>query len=368
MVGEAVRGAALSKNSWKDVTDAVCAFLPGSFSALLYQNIENNDHHAYALSNLEMKDFENYTNYYCLINPWIEFWAKMNSGDIAHSEETSPASRFYKTEFYCDWLAKVGDYDASTGLKIAGSKSRYIYVPIHYPLSKAEAYDPQIRRLLETVKHDLAYALDVIDWIGDRGTRLAVQRFLLDRVSHAALVIGQDFRIIETNGRANDAISAGRPIAMRSGRLRIPDQKATKWLTDQISLALRTSKWSRTHSYFLDQGNVVGLTLTPIPELSDNPLSRGFSNRTMFVLEVADNTDRAISREKLTAVASLFDLTPAEVTFCGLLVSGFSVADIARKLGITESTARQRLKTIFAKTGKHSQAQLVLLLQQAAGS
>lgn len=61
-------------------------------------------------------------------------------------------------------------------------------------------------------------------------------------------------------------------------------------------------------------------------------------------------------------VAFLFGLTPAETRLCRLLASGQSLAEAARKLGVSMNTVRTQSKRIFSKTGTRSQADLVLLL------
>lgn len=64
-------------------------------------------------------------------------------------------------------------------------------------------------------------------------------------------------------------------------------------------------------------------------------------------------------------LAGLFDLTPAEAKFASALVSGQSVKDASRSIGITEASGRTYLARIFAKTGTHRQTELVALLTAA---
>jgi DNA-binding CsgD family transcriptional regulator len=59
---------------------------------------------------------------------------------------------------------------------------------------------------------------------------------------------------------------------------------------------------------------------------------------------------------------ALFDLTPAEAGVASLLVEGKSVDEIAGARGVMGNTIRMQLKSIFAKTGTHRQAELVKLL------
>lgn len=61
-------------------------------------------------------------------------------------------------------------------------------------------------------------------------------------------------------------------------------------------------------------------------------------------------------------IEALFDLTPTEARIAGELVTGKSVAEIARVQHITANAVRMHLKSIFAKTGVSRQAELVSLL------
>lgn len=55
----------------------------------------------------------------------------------------------------------------------------------------------------------------------------------------------------------------------------------------------------------------------------------------------------------------LFGLTPGEARLVEAIVAGSSLAEAAESLGIRESTARDRLKGVFRKTGARSQTELV---------
>jgi DNA-binding CsgD family transcriptional regulator len=57
----------------------------------------------------------------------------------------------------------------------------------------------------------------------------------------------------------------------------------------------------------------------------------------------------------------LFGLSFAEAALCHYLVAGPSVKECAVLLGITESTARKQLASIFRKTGCNRQTELIRL-------
>jgi DNA-binding CsgD family transcriptional regulator len=58
----------------------------------------------------------------------------------------------------------------------------------------------------------------------------------------------------------------------------------------------------------------------------------------------------------------LFSLTPAEAALCAALVKDGTLADAARRCGLTDGSARQYLKRVFAKTNTRGQVELVALI------
>jgi DNA-binding CsgD family transcriptional regulator len=61
------------------------------------------------------------------------------------------------------------------------------------------------------------------------------------------------------------------------------------------------------------------------------------------------------------ALARLYDLTPAETRMLGELLSGDGLAEIARRLAISEATAKTHRTRIFAKTRVARRAELAAL-------
>jgi DNA-binding CsgD family transcriptional regulator len=65
-----------------------------------------------------------------------------------------------------------------------------------------------------------------------------------------------------------------------------------------------------------------------------------------------------------TLLARAFGLSPAEARLASLFATGISPERAADELGLSQSTVRNQLKAIFAKTKTHRQAELVALLRQ----
>jgi DNA-binding CsgD family transcriptional regulator len=68
------------------------------------------------------------------------------------------------------------------------------------------------------------------------------------------------------------------------------------------------------------------------------------------------------SRTPETTLRAAFRLTEAEARLAAQLTFGNSLESVADQFGIAKETARSQLKSIFAKTGVHRQAELVAVL------
>lgn len=62
------------------------------------------------------------------------------------------------------------------------------------------------------------------------------------------------------------------------------------------------------------------------------------------------------------ALRQLLGLTPALARLAAALAAGETVAEQAEKAGVTQGTARNQLKELFARTGTQRQAELVRVL------
>lgn len=63
-----------------------------------------------------------------------------------------------------------------------------------------------------------------------------------------------------------------------------------------------------------------------------------------------------------SSLRAAFQLTSAEARLAARLATGDSLETIAGQLGIAKETARNQLKSIFAKIGIHRRAELVAVL------
>jgi DNA-binding CsgD family transcriptional regulator len=82
------------------------------------------------------------------------------------------------------------------------------------------------------------------------------------------------------------------------------------------------------------------------------------------LLVINDPTQPGV--DLIAQVARLFGLTPAEVRVTKAICQGRQLTDYAKSSGISIQTVRTVLKRVFAKTGTHSQSQLISMIMRGA--
>ncbi|MCI8424724.1 MAG: helix-turn-helix transcriptional regulator [Adlercreutzia sp.] len=92
---------------------------------------------------------------------------------------------------------------------------------------------------------------------------------------------------------------------------------------------------------------------------------RQFSRKEEGVAQAAGPADAEATCDRL---ARRFDLTPREREILGLLARNYRAPYIAEKLVVSQSTVKTHMRNLYAKLGVHSQAELLLLVEQEAES
>lgn len=168
----------------------------------------------------------------------------------------------------------------------------------------------------------------------------------LDRLPFAALLVNRDCRVLHRNAAADRLIERGTALSVDpGGRLRGSVRAASEALRSAVEEALSKR---------------ANITL-PLPRGDDRPLSAAICGAeaqgevaTLFL----GNPDAPPS-PSATAIGNLYKLTPVEARLAAALARGLTVEAAAGELGVTLSSARTYLKTVFAKMGVSRQAEMM---------
>jgi DNA-binding CsgD family transcriptional regulator len=299
-----------------------------------------------------------YRRYYWKLDLWAERAAKLGMSKMMHSGELISDAALLRTEFYSDWLRRIGIFHA-VGAAFRVGAGEISVLGIHrarrdggYGESdKREVgrFLPHLRRALQVRRRLLTAELGgsaSLDGLARTGT--------------ATLVAERDGRILFANALAEALLAEADGIAARMGRLVPARHSLAERLARLIAVAADTAGGKAGESGGMLLLPRLGrlppsLLVAPFP-----PARAGFGGPTPAAIVFIREPERAAPRADL--LRSLFGFTPAEAVIAQALGAGQSLQAIAAANGVSVHTARTQLRAILGKTGTSRQAELVALL------
>ena len=256
-------------------------------------------------------------------------------------------------EFYQDFFITVGARyamvaivdDTSTQQSVIGI-SRALGQP---PFGEAEQRAAQrigshLQRVLRLQKHTQTLQVSA-----DLGSRT------LDALTLPLFIVDNNAKILQINTCADQFLNRPNPaLSYKNGHLLTTDPAIRNPFSNLITAA--TGYPAIGGGLFFTSPENGQLFVTPLPKASafahdwQRPLA------LVFVIETGQN----LSAIKL--LGKLYDFSPAELKLAIALLAGKSPEDYAQQAGLTLNTVRTQLKSLFAKTKTHRQAELVALL------
>lgn len=211
------------------------------------------------------------------------------------------------------------------------------------------ALAPDLSRIVRTAEAlgniASAPAVDVLNHTGLAAVLLDHRGLVSKANEHAEAILGADLVIRHGHVRARDAASDARLQALVAGAL-------SSRIGDSSPLA------------------PVVVSREGIPQLLAEAMPMTAIGHDLFggghVLLYFINLGAERIPDKL-CLRSAFSLTPAEARLAARLAGGTGIEAACEELAIGRETARTQLKSIFAKTGTHRQAELSALLSRFGG-
>lgn len=361
-ISDAIRNATWGRSDWEAVCQGFTQHFPGSYCSLLNQSTARPEFGFQVSDGLDPIHLHTFLTHYAFVNPWQNFWRHAASGQILVAERDAPASRYKDGEFYNDWMRKTGDFDAAVGMRIGNDAGELIYLPVHYSQRLADVYDGELERVMAGIRPAMIEAVTLKQQLRDMGEHHAARAALIDRFDKIAFVVDEGMQLRDANAAALDAFQQGRMVSCLGRRVRLASS-ADQDRLERICRALITHRQEIPSQFPLrhDESPAV-VSVSRLPDVVCGGL---LSVRPLFLVQIRPPRHAAL-RPNADLLSLLYGLTPREADLCGGLVSGSSLREICIENGISYETGRSRLKTIFAKTGTHSQADLRLLLVETA--
>ena len=216
---------------------------------------------------------------------------------------------------------------------------------------KIAALLPHLRRVLQ---------------VKDRLAKAAVRADLLletmDRLPFGVLLLSRDLSIVEASASARATLADGDGVHASGGRL------GFRHASDAQAFA-RTLEGHRV-ARSVSEGIVVVRRASGRPSLTvlamplQEPRDEWMQPTARYLVLIFDGSRQAVP--SLDVLRRNHGLTPGEARLAVGLASGSSISDIADRRSVSVQTLRSQLKSVFAKTGVRTQAQLARLVLTGA--
>lgn len=291
-----------------------------------------------------------YESYFANVNPWVPQCVVRREGHAATGNDLVPRERFVKSEYFNDFFLPNNILDGA-GISIVKNESRTIMLSVLTGDADQDATSRLARRLSFLYPH-LRRAADYYRRGERQESSLGFGKAIFDAVDIGLVVVGDGLRPKSISESGMAMISGKNGLSITPvGRLRINDDGAQKLLGDML---MHSYAGPKTATFVVGE-----LKLTLVHIVKDR-ISRYFEGPTVALLiePVGGTFDPEL-------FASTFHLTHAEIRALNGIVAGKAVDAIATEAGVSRETIRSQLKSLYLKTGVHSQSGLLRLVYAA---
>jgi DNA-binding CsgD family transcriptional regulator len=297
--------------------------------------------------------------------PILELWGGMAKVIEAPLEEPLVQSAMGNPEnwpdnkYFADFVAPQGIVDAVTiGLARDGTMIANIAGGRHR--SEGPFDDVELAGLRVLAPH-LRRAVTIANLFDGMRADSGMFAAALETSRAGIVLVDETMAIVHANSNAHEMLSTGDPIQETSGRLTLREELSHNALSAAVTSGTY-SKLGRRGAGIPTRRRDGSPLLVHVLPLTGGRIRPGVASRACAAVLVALAPEPI--RLSSEALGLLLDLTPAEVRVMELACDGFSIADIALRLGIAPSTAKTHLQRVYEKTGTHRQGELVKLARQ----
>lgn len=306
-----------------------------------------------------------YVRFAYRIDPHVSYAAGLPVGDVLQTSKVFPREQYKDHPFYVDQWAPHGVREV-LGAKVGETAEHVAMFGVTRTWRRPPFSDEDVALMTRYAGH-LATALRIAKHLEGMQVEAIAGLGLMQSAGRPMMLLDMGREIIHANDLAKALIARGALFEERDGRLRCAD-------ADSESILATAMDDLQGEGFMTGKGRSqrLGLRLRTLentvalcglwhvrPELT-----MGTFGQAQAVLLSIVNSNPPGTVDPIW-LGSLLDLSPAEVRVAVGLLQGEDLAGIASELRLSPETVRSQLKSLFAKTATHSQAELVAVLGRA---
>ncbi|MGX7709329.1 helix-turn-helix transcriptional regulator [Methylobacterium sp. Gmos1] len=367
-IGLAIDHAACDPAAWDGVMAEIGRLLPGVWPVLQVVDAAAGTGLPLVHWGWDPAAVAAYEAHYGAVNPWVSVILSTPAMVSMHSEERMPASSLRHTEFYTDWLSRLGGMTASSGIKLVDAGGRLAVLNLQHDRSRATREHGRLAAVMEGIGPRLRRAIETNRACFPAGAAVAAGEKLLERVADPAFVVTRDLRLVEASRAGHALLAEGEVLRVGAlDRLQVRDPRLAGAMAREAAAAcgdalaggvpdplrIGAETWQVTAiGLRQDLRGLLGMARLLAPDTLALVVLR------RAAAEGGGEHDRLVR----------FGLSPAEARLALLMDGSRSLVQAAENLGIRHETARSQLRQVFAKLGVSRQSELAVFILRLKGS
>ena len=360
LIGD-IYDAALDRSLWPRVLEQTCEYVKGCASSLMSHDSADRSGQFYFSWGDDPYYTKLYFEKYVKISPLlVPLAAAAHVGQVAAAFDFVPQDEYFASRFYKEWAKPQGYGDNVYAVLDKSTTSSAAVIVARY--KRHGLTDENTRRRMGLLAPHFRRGVNIGKIIEFHKVEAAALADTLDGLAAAMFLVDADARIIHANAQGQVMLDGRDVLRSTAGRLAAGDAVAQQALKEVFAAAAGG-----------DAGIGVKGIAIPLPATSGErwlahilPLTSGARRRAgvsyaavaaVFVRKAAPDLPSPIE-----TLAQSFALTPAELRVLLAIVQVGGVPDVADVLGISQTTVRTHLASLFEKTGTDRQADLVRIV------
>jgi len=283
-------------------------------------------------------------------NAMMRAVARQGVGAITLTDALPEISDFRRSDFYNLWCVPQ-KFNYGLALNLASTTGWFGTLVIN---TSSEITNTQIEQF-RAIAPEVQRAVERWKWLEQLQLANRMTLETLDLAGKGALMLDQSGRVLDCNATAQSMLADGR-LLVRDGQIGCTDIASHQALVRLIAHCLARPDDGGGRVQIAGKSGALSVQCAPFSA----DMHYAAPQRPAVIVMVTDPTHRM--RQRMRELSQRFGLTRAEIELALAVVETGSRKAAAEARGVSDSTARAQLTSIFDKTGVRRQTDLVRLL------
>jgi DNA-binding CsgD family transcriptional regulator len=356
---DAVSRAALEPDAWNEVMELMSARFPSAAQTFYFLDLQPRRVRPMRLIGIAAQWVASFDGlYFVADNPWIQLTERLHKPGLVRTNERLDAllgqpGVLYRSSYYHEWMRPQGLRYTIGSTLLAGDGLVANVTLLRAPEEGTFADDEvaAFERLSGQMTRSLQTGVRL-----ERAENDPAGVHAFDALPRPLGLVDADLRLVYANRAMDRLLRDRRGLALRQGTLQATQPAAHARLRACIGDALACRDEDAVEPVPVVLSLPGRTALVVHASAVAGTLGRYLPTRRLALLTIAGAAGADVSCDELRAV---YGYTRTEARLARSLARGDSLRGAAEAMGVSYGTAKVYLKTVFEKTGVHSQAQLV---------